>query len=265
MTAERLRRVAARRRVLFFGLTFMTSLFLTGLMWDILRANGFTALEKTGLALFFILITWITGAFWTAFIGFVIRLRGRDKAAIHPDEVVGHTLSGRTAVIMPIYNEDTQRVFAGLDVIWSSLKAEPQQAMFDLFILSDTRKPEIGAAEEIAWQQLVERQGGQGRMFYRRREQNIGRKAGNIADFVRSWGGAYDYAVVLDADSIMTGNALVSLAGLMDKHPEAGIMQTLPMPAGRETLFARLIQFAARLNSPMLANGLVYWQLGEGN
>jgi membrane glycosyltransferase len=138
--------------VLFFGLTFMTSLFLTGLMWDILRANGFTALEKTGLALFFILITWITGAFWTAFIGFVIRLRGRDRAVIRSDEVVGHTLIGRTAVVMPIYNEDTQRVFAGLDVIWSSLKAQPQQAMFDLFILSDTRKLQIGAAEEIAWQ-----------------------------------------------------------------------------------------------------------------
>jgi membrane glycosyltransferase len=265
MGVERLRRIAARRRALFFTLTFMTSLFLTGLMWDILRANGFTTLEKTGLVLFFILVTWITGAFWTAFIGFVIRLRGRDRAVIHADEAVGHTLTGRTAVVMPIYNEDTQRVFAGLDVIWSSLKAAPQQALFDLFILSDTRKPEIGAAEEVAWRALVTRQGGQGRIFYRRREQNIGRKAGNIADFVRSWGGAYDYAVVLDADSIMSGNALVTLAGLMDQHPEAGIIQALPMPAGRETLFARLIQFGAHLNSPMLATGLAYWQLGEGN
>jgi membrane glycosyltransferase len=265
MTPERLRRVAARRRVLFFALTFMTSLFLSGLMWDILRANGFTVLEKTGLALFFILVTWITGAFWTAFIGFIIRLRGRDRAGMHSDEVVGHTLAHRTAVVMPIYNEDPQRVFAGLDVIWSSLMAQPQQGMFDLFILSDTRKADIGAAEERAWRAFVERRGGQGRIFYRRREQNTGRKAGNIADFVRSWGGAYDYAVVLDADSIMTGSSLVTLAGLMDKHPEAGIIQALPMPAGRETLFARLIQFAAHLNSPMLASGLAYWQLGEGN
>ena len=265
MTPERLRRVATRRRALFFGLTFMTSFFLSGLMWDILRANGFTALEKTSLVLFFILITWITGAFWTAFIGFVIRLRGRDNAVIHSDEAAGHTLTARTAVIMPIYNEDTQRVFAGLDVIWSSLRAESQQGMFDLFILSDTRKAEIGAAEEVAWKELVERRHGRGRIFYRRREQNTGRKAGNIADFVRSWGGAYDYAVVLDADSIMTGNALVTLASLMEKHPEAGIIQALPMPAGRETLFARLIQFAARLSSPMLASGLAYWQLGEGN
>src|SRR5262249_20830334 len=124
MPPERLRRVARRRRVLFFSLTFLTAFFLSGLMWDILRANGFTPLEKTGLALFFILITWITGAFWTALIGFVIRLRGRDMAVIHADEVDGHTLTSRTAVVMPIYNEDPQRVFAGLDVIWSSLKAQ---------------------------------------------------------------------------------------------------------------------------------------------
>ncbi|HKT72509.1 MAG TPA: glucans biosynthesis glucosyltransferase MdoH [Steroidobacteraceae bacterium] len=265
MEAPALRRVARRRRVLFFTLTFLTSLFATGLMYDILRANGFTGLEKAGLALFFILFTWITGAFWTAFIGFVIQLRGRDRAAISAAEVVGRPLAGRTAVVMPIYNEDTERVAAGLDVIWSSLSAEPLESHFDLFILSDTRKPEIGVAEEAAWRALVARHNAQGRIFYRRRAENVGRKAGNIADFVRTWGGGYDYAIVLDADSIMSGNALVTLSRLMDAHPEAGIIQALPIPTGRETLFARLIQFAARLNSPMLSSGLAYWQLGEGN
>jgi membrane glycosyltransferase len=143
--------------------------------------------------------------------------------------------------------------------------ARPEQAAFDLFVLSDTRKPEIGAAEEVAWARLVERHDAKGRIFYRRRKENLQRKAGNIADFVRSWGGAYDYAIVLDADSIMSGHALVTLAQSMDAHPEAGIIQALPTPAGRETLFARLIQFAARLNSLMLASGLAFWQLGEGN
>ena len=271
MTPDRLRRVARRRRALFFGLTFLTSLFATGLMYDILSANGFTGLEKVGLSLFFILFTWITGAFWTALIGFVIRLRRRDDAVhadaavIHANDAAGRVLSGRTAVVMPIYNEETSRVFGGLDVIWSSLRADPQQGAFDLFILSDTRKPEIAAAEEIAWRTLVSRHDAHGRIFYRRREQNVGRKAGNIADFVRSWGGAYDHAVVLDADSVMTGDAIVTLACLMEAHPGVGIIQALPLPAGRETLFARLIQFAARLSSPMLASGLAYWQLGEGN
>src|SRR5579871_5843690 len=106
MAPERLKRIGRRRRALFFGLTFATSLFATALMYDILRANGFTPLEKAGLALFFILFTWITGAFWTALIGFIIRLGGRDLAEIHAVEAVGRTLRGRTAVIMPIYNED---------------------------------------------------------------------------------------------------------------------------------------------------------------
>ncbi|MGH8302724.1 MAG: glucans biosynthesis glucosyltransferase MdoH, partial [Steroidobacteraceae bacterium] len=211
------------------------------------------------------LFVWITGAFWTALAGFIVRLRGGDPVALKPQELAGRPLAGRTAIAMPIYNEDTGRVMAGLDVIWSSLARLPEQHAFDLFILSDTRKLEIAAAEEAAWRQLAARHHAHGRIFYRRRTENAGRKAGNIADFVRAWGGAYDYAIVLDADSIMSGEALVMLARLMDAHPQAGIIQVLPLPAGRETFFARLIQFAARLSSPMLASGLAWWQLGEGN
>jgi membrane glycosyltransferase len=265
MARDRLRRAAIWRRALFFGLTFLTALSASALMMDILRTNGFTVWEKASLIVFFVLFTWIVGAFWTAVAGFIVQLVGRDPVVIHSSEGAGKALKGRTAVIMPIYNEDTTRVFAGLDVIWSSLQKQSEQAAFDLFVLSDTRKPDIAAAEELAWARLVERHDAVGRVYYRRRKENLQRKAGNIADFVRSWGGAYDYAIVLDADSIMSGHALVTLAQMMDQHPEAGIIQALPTPAGRETLFARLIQFAARLNSLMLASGLAFWQLGEGN
>jgi membrane glycosyltransferase len=259
------RRAARWRRALFLALTLLTAGAATGMMGDILAANGLTGLKRAGLVLFYILFVWITGAFWTALAGFVVRLRGADPVALKPQELAGRPLTGRTAIVMPIYNEETARVMAGLDVIWSSLQRLPEQGAFDLFVLSDTRKLEIAAAEEAAWRELAARHRARGRIFYRRRAENVGRKAGNIADFVRAWGGAYDYAIVLDADSIMSGEALVSLARLMDAHPQAGIIQALPLPAGRETFFARLIQFAARLSSPMLASGLAWWQLGEGN
>lgn len=259
------RRAARWRRTLFLALTLLTAAAATGMMGDILAANGLTGLKRAGLVLFYILFVWITGAFWTAFAGFVVRLRGGDPVGLRPQELAGRPLAGRTAIVMPIYNEDTARVMAGLDVIWSSLQRLPEEGAFDLFVLSDTRKLEIAAAEEAAWRELVARHRARGRIFYRRRAENAGRKAGNIADFVRAWGGAYDYAIVLDADSIMSGEALVTLARLMDAHPQAGIIQALPLPAGRETFFARLIQFAARLSSPMLASGLAWWQLGEGN
>ncbi len=184
---------------------------------------------------FFVLFTWIAGAFWTAVAGFVIRLTGRPKAFLHPDDVEGRPITSRTALIMCVYNEDPKHFAAGVDAIWTSLKAQAEQAQFDFFILSDTRKPEIAAEEEQVWKQLVRKHRAQGRIFYRRREKNISRKAGNVADFVRQWGGRYDHMLVLDADSVMSGKCVVTLARLLDANPKVGLIQTLPTPAGRET------------------------------
>jgi len=265
LDGEGLRREARVRRALFFGLTLATSAFAGLLMLDILRANGLTPLEGVSLMFFFALFTWISGALWTAVAGFLVRVTGGDPAVPDADSVRGRKLRTRTAIVMPICNEDPVRVMAGLDAIWSSLAAEPEQHAFDLFILSDTSVPEIAAGEERMWRTLVARHGAAGRIFYRRRTQRTGRKAGNIADFVRNWGGAYECMIVLDADSVVSGRTMVTLARLMEANPRAGIIQSLPLPVGRETLFARLVQFASRLNGPMLASGLAFWQLGEGN
>jgi membrane glycosyltransferase len=260
-----LRRQARWRRLLFFGPTFLTALAAGVLMFDILKVNGQTALNCLALPLFVVLFGWISGAFWAAVIGFVVRLRSGDPAILQQRPAPAQPLHGRTAIVTPIYNEDTARVFAGTDAIWQSLQQQPCAASFDLFILSDTRDPAIAIAEEAAWRALVARRGADGRLFYRRRSENLGRKSGNLAEFIRNWGGAYDYMIVLDADSIMSGQALVSLAELMDAHPHVGIIQTLPLLAGRDTLFARMLQFAVRLNGLMLASGLAFWQLGESN
>jgi len=262
---DRLSLVARRRRALFFGMTFFSAMLAGALMFDIVKANGLTGLETAGLVLFISLFTWIAGAFWTAVAGFVIQMRGRDPHVIHSDEANSVVLHGRTALVMPVYNEEPSRVLAGIEAIWRSLGKQADKGAFDFFILSDTRKPEIAELEEKGWSYLVSRLDAAGRIFYRRRPKNTHRKAGNIEDFVRNWGGAYDYMLVLDADSIMTGHAIVTLAKLMDVHPDAGIMQSLPTPAGRDSLFARLVQFAARLNGLMLSSGLAFWQLGEAN
>jgi membrane glycosyltransferase len=255
----------AVRRTLFFGLTFLTSIGASALLFDVLQANGLSGVELVGLALFFGLFTWIAGALWTAIAGFFVRLAGRDPAGIDVRPLSGKPLHTRTAVVMPIYNEDTARVAAGLDATWTSLRREPQQGAFDLFILSDTTDADIAAEEERMWRAFVARHDGEGRVFYRRRIDRSERKAGNVADFVRRWGANYACMVVLDADSVMSGTALVTLAQAMEAHPQIGILQSLPLPVGRESLFARLIQFGARLQSPMLSSGLAYWQLGESN
>ena len=243
------------RRTLFFGLTFLTAGAATALLLNVLEANGVSGIEVVGLVLFFGLFTWIAGALWTAIAGFAMRLAGRDPLGIDVQELAGRALRTRTAVVVPIYNEDPVRVGAGLTAVWSSLARESEQGVFDLFILSDTSDERIAADEEKMWQGLVARYGAE-RVFYRRRLDRSERKAGNIADFVRRWGANYECMVVLDADSVMSGHALVTLARAMEAHPRIGILQSLPLPEGRETLFGRLIQFGSRLQSPMLSSGL---------
>jgi membrane glycosyltransferase len=255
------------RRSLFFGLTFAAALAGGFLMLDIMKANGVSTLELLSLVLFFVLFTWISGAFWTAIAGFFVRLAGRDPAVLSCDQVASHVLRSRTAIVIPIYNEDATRVLAGVEAVWGSLQQQPpaQAQCFDFFILSDTRKSEIAAQEERGWRALLERAPAAERIYYRRRADNVGRKSGNIAEFVRSWGAAYDHMIVLDADSVMSGSALVSLAQLMEAHPEVGVIQALPLLTGRDTLFARILQFAVRVSGPMFASGIAFWQLGESN
>src|SRR6516225_9891279 len=100
------------RRTLFFGLTFLTSIGASALLYDVLQANGVSAIEIVGLTLFFGLFTWIAGALWTAIAGFFIHLRGRDRGGIDVQPLSGRPLHTRTAIVMPIYNEDTARVAA---------------------------------------------------------------------------------------------------------------------------------------------------------
>ena len=104
---------------------------------------------------------------------------------------------------------------------------------------------------------------GFGRVFYRWRRHRIKRKSGNIADFCRRWGSQYRYMVVMDADSVMTGECLTTLVRLMEANPTSGIIQTAPRGAGRDTLYARVQQFATQVYGPLFTAGLHFWQLGE--
>jgi membrane glycosyltransferase len=156
-------------------------------------------------------------------------------------------------------------VFEGIRVVIKSVQKTAGADYFDFFILSDSNQPNQWIREEVAWAELCKQVGGFGKIFYRKRRQAINKKAGNVADFLRRWGKNYRYMVVLDADSIMTGEALVRLVSIMEANPSTGIIQTAPRVIRGETLYARLQAFANRLYSPLFLAGLNYWQQHEGN
>lgn len=261
------------RRWLYGALVAATTLAGAAMMLDIMRAGGVTLLELVILALFTATFGWIALPFWNAVLGFALALARRDPLSLQPlrpaaaSDAAGPAGGGaaRTALVMPVHNEDSARVTAGLAAMLRSLQRAGQDGRFDLFLLSDTTDPAIAAAEEAAWAALCRRATGAAGMRYRRRGANDGRKAGNIADFCRRWGAGYDFMVVLDADSIMTGATLAALVGAMEANPRAGLIQTVPLPARRTTLFGRFLQFAGCLQGPLLAAGQAWWQADTAN
>ena len=193
---------------------------------------------------------------WPGILGGLLRLVG------HPVLTAAAPAGqSRTAILLPIYNEDPRPVFTAVAIMARAM-AEHGLDGADIHVLSDTQDPAIAAAEMDLFHQVQAHGTG---VAYRRRTNNAGRKAGNIAQFCADWGADYDYMLVLDADSLMSPAAIAGLIGLMDANPRAGIIQSVPYPVGRETLFARIQQFAARLYTPLLVEGLAFWQQGGGN
>ena len=255
------------RRWLFGGLVTGTTLVGVDMMLDIVGAGGFVGLEIVILALFTLTFGWISITFWNAVIGFVLTALRRDPLALGHPLVTRDTgrIVSRTALVMPVHNEDPAQVVTSVAAMLRSLARTGTGDQFDAFLLSDTTDPMIAKAEEAAFEYLRQQLDRPGAIRYRRRAANIGRKAGNIEDFCRRWGDGYDFMVVLDADSIMTGSTVVELVRVMEATPGAGLIQTVPTPAGRTTLFGRLLQFAACLYSPMLAAGQSFWQADAAN
>ncbi len=224
-------------------------------------------LEIVTLVIFVLLFAWISAGFWTALVGFLLLLRGRpDTAPGCPEQhPVPPRADARVAILMPIYNEDVERVFAGLQSTYRSLQRAGALQHFDFFLLSDTRDPAVWLQEEQAWSALCRHLDAFGRIHYRRRPVNNHAKSGNVADFCRRWGSKYEYMVVLDADSVMQGETLYRMLEMMEGNPHVGILQTQPVAVNRETLYARIQQFAQQLYGPLFSMGLRFWQLGDGH
>lgn len=257
-------KAAGRRRLLFLALVIIPAGFASMQMWVVLpeRENMWLAALLVGF--FGLLFIWISLGFWTTVAGLWVMWRGCDRFAIQLAPVKKRfNQNVRTAILMPIYNEDIRRVSVGLETIYRSVERTGQLAAFDFFILSDTNDPDKWVMEEQAWSDLCSRVKGYRKIFYRNRRPNLKRKSGNIADFCRRWGHRYRYMIVLDADSIMSGESLIRMVATMEQHPDVGIVQTTPLLVNRETLLARTQQFANHTYGPLLAAGISYWQLGD--
>ncbi len=258
--------VARKSRLLLMAaLVLPTVYWAISQVYIIFQPNEFRPLEWVQISLAAVLFLWLAMAFWTAVIGFLLKLFKRDPLSfakeIHAPES-DLELCHRHAIVMPVYNEDTSRIMAGFEATVREIAAGHQALQFDFYMLSDTQNKDLLQAELRMWDGMLARlpEDFKIRCFYRNRVANIGRKVGNLKDFCQRWGYQYESMIVLDADSVMTGNKMLELTQRIEANPKVGLIQTIPMPIRQSTFFGRFVQFAAHVYSPMLATGLSFWQ-----
>src|ERR1700730_644316 len=233
-------------------------------MYEVLQVGGVTTLEWMVLGLFVLLFTWIAFSFMSALAGFMVLLfRIKDPLGIDPDAPLP-SVASRNAMLLPTYNENPYRIIARLQAMYESFGQTGYGSAFDWFVLSDTTDPSVWIAEEKCFLRLREDLGAHN-IFYRHRPENFARKSGNIEDWIKRFGAGYEHMIILDADSLMTGDTIVRLVSAMEAHPGVALIQTLPVVVNAKTLFARLQQFAGRLYGPLIGAGIAWWHGSEGN
>ena len=258
-----------RRGWRVFGF-FSCALLLTGLVSllfaDLLWRTGWSTSRTVLLVLFVILFLFAAIGCVHGIYGFILRLFGDRRRITNLKNFRDQDIEGiSTAIVFPIYNEGVVRVYEGLRATFESLARTGQLERFDFFILSDSTEPDKWVEEERRWYDLIRELDALGKIYYRRRLVNEARKSGNVRDFLNTWGRRYRYFICCDADSVMRGETLVDLVKLMEAHPTAGLIQTVPALVNAETLFGRIQQFANRFYAPIFITGLNFWALDLGN
>lgn len=251
--------------------TFLSSaVLLTGLVSmifaDLLWRTGWSTSRTILLVLFIILFLLAAIGCMTGIFGFLLRVFGDRRCLTRLAEFRSRDISSTsTAIVFPIYNEDATRVCENLRATYESLERTGQLKQFDFFILSDSTNPDRWVEEERRWCALVRDLNALGRIYYRRRVDNVGKKSGNVSDFLNTWGRRYRYFICCDADSVMRGETIVDLVKLMETHPAVGLIQTVPALINSESLFGRIQQFANRLYAPIFITGLNFWAQNFAN
>lgn len=249
------------KRLLLIALTAVLALAASSELRFTFSRDGLDTFEFVLLLFFVPLFSWIAFGFVSSAVGFLKLISGEHPgftAIPSPASALRH----RMAVLMPVYNESVEATFGRVRAMARSIYEAGGGEWIDFFVLSDSNafqgKRELAAWREVAAEAKIN-------VYYRRREQNIARKPGNVAEWVRRFGGAYENMLILDADSLMSGDAIVGMAAIMEEKPSIGLLQTVPMIINARTLFQRWMQFASEAYGPIASAGLLWWSGSEAN
>lgn len=248
-----------RARLMAFSPAILATLGLTWVIYGWFDDAGLSAVE----AILLVLICF--NFFWIAFTVSTVGLGMFSLSQRRVPTVRTRSQPLKVALLMPIYNEVPWYVLGNARSMLEELRAHGGGHDYSMFILSDTQDDAIAAQEQESVLALQASLLPGVNLYYRRRQQNTDRKVGNIADWVANWGGNYPAMLVLDADSLMTGRAILRLTEALSADPGAGLIQSFPQLIGAQSVFARMQQFANGVYGAALAEGVSRWCGQEGN
>jgi len=246
------------RRLSAVIFSLIVSVAATSLFVRYANTDGMSAVDYFRCVLIAVTTAWLA---WGAALSLLGLFYIPEPIARLPE---GQAVKGRTAILVPVYNEDPMATFSRVAAMDEGLTALGVEQQFDFAVLSDTTSQAIAEEEALWWAKLVADREAEGRIFYRRRTINTGKKAGNVEDFIRRSGAAYEYALILDADSLMDARTILEMTRRMEADPELGLLQTLPTIIHASSFFGRAMQFSATFFSPVFARGVAMLQGREG-
>ena len=110
-------RALALARLIIFGGAAALTVYGAREMYGVVAVGEITTLEWALVVLFVVNFAWIALAFTSSVCGFVWLLRAPPLGPLP------QRLEGKTAVVMPIYNEAPARVFAAVQAICEDVRA----------------------------------------------------------------------------------------------------------------------------------------------
>jgi membrane glycosyltransferase len=253
------------RRIAFLSLVLGLTASVLGLAWHVLSAGGWSGLEVAILLCLAANAPWLALSGATGLVGFAVRSAAADPtAAVLPAlRRAGGPPTARTVIAVCVRLEQMEAVLPPLESLLRGLRDGPGDGLFTLAVLSDTPTGEAATREEAAVRDLAACFPA-GAVLYRRRAENAGFKAGNLMDFLDGDGAAFDFALVLDADSAMSADAVLRLARVMEAEPRLAVLQPTVAGRGADTVFGRLFGLGHRHGVRIWATGQAWWQGPHG-
>lgn len=234
-----------------FGLT---ALLVLALLWGLDLGATHPALAALVTLLFTVNAAALSGAAMTALSGLAPPRTFRATT-----DVAAAGSPGPCAVLWMVCGEDPALIASRLRDLVAGLEHTGQLRDVTVFVLSDTACPDALSAERAMLAPLGDR------IRYRNRPVPVGRKPGNLRDWLGQYGAEYDTMLVLDADSGFSADRLAAMRAQMQADPSLGILQAAIRLRPGRSRFGGLQRLSARLCGPVFARGLARLSGDAGN